>query len=102
VPGVAGLHRSFTSLNFTFLLPICHKTPARLPSLLRGLRAHFLIIILALVLKQISQVILQDKKFVIHWYYEQDDEDIFDRGKYIAESLHLPVGFIVIDDIKNR
>jgi len=56
---------------------------------------------LALVLKQISQVILKNKKFVIHWYYEEDDKDIFGRGKYIAESLHLPVEFIAIDDIKN-
>ncbi len=55
--------------------------------------------ILASVLKQISQVILNNKKFVIRWYYEEDDEDIFDRGEYIAESLKLPIEFIVIDDI---
>ncbi len=57
--------------------------------------------ILAFVLKQISQVILQDKKFVIHWYYEKDDEDILDRGEYIAECLHIPIRFIAIDDINN-
>lgn len=45
--------------------------------------------ILALVLKQISQVILQDKKFVIHWYYEKDDEDILDRGGNILLSLFI-------------
>ena len=57
--------------------------------------------ILASVLKQISQVILNNKKFVIRWYYEDDDDDIFDRGEYIAESLKLSIEFIVIDDINN-
>ena len=56
--------------------------------------------ILASVLKKISQVLLLNKKFVIHWYYE-DDDDILERGKYIAESLKLPIEFIVIDDINN-
>jgi hypothetical protein len=55
--------------------------------------------ILASVLKQISLVLLHNKKFVIRWYYEEDDEDIFDRGEYIAESLNLPIEFIVTDDI---
>jgi hypothetical protein len=55
--------------------------------------------ILASFLTKISQVIRLNKKFVIHWYYEEDDDDILDRGEYISESLNLPIKFIVIDDI---
>ncbi|MBN1185890.1 MAG: SiaC family regulatory phosphoprotein [Bacteroidales bacterium] len=55
--------------------------------------------ILASVLKKISQVVLHNKKFVIHWYYEADDDDILDRGEYISESLNMPIEFIVINDI---
>ena len=55
--------------------------------------------ILASVLMKISQVIRLSKQFAIHWYYEEDDDDILDRGEYIAESLNLPIEFIVIDNI---
>lgn len=52
--------------------------------------------ILASVLKKVSQVIQHNNKFVIRWYYEEDDEDIFDRGEYISESLNLPIELNVI------
>ncbi|MBP7509814.1 MAG: SiaC family regulatory phosphoprotein [Prolixibacteraceae bacterium] len=41
------------------------------------------------------------KKIVIHWYYEDGDDDILERGKYISESLNIPLEFIEIDDISD-
>jgi hypothetical protein len=47
------------------------------------------------VLKKISQVMLQSKKLIIKWYYEEDDADILERGEYIAASLQMPMEFII-------
>ena len=55
--------------------------------------------ILATTLKKISQVTQQNKKFVIHWYYEEEDYDILERGEYISETYDIPIEFIMIDDI---
>lgn len=55
--------------------------------------------ILSSTLKKISQLIQYNKKFIIHWYYEENDDDILERGKYISESLNLPIEFIMVDDI---
>jgi hypothetical protein len=45
--------------------------------------------ILTSTLKKISQVILQGKKLVIHWYYDEDDVDIFERGEYISNTSNI-------------
>lgn len=50
--------------------------------------------ILISILRIISQVVLLNKKLVIHWYYEEDDEDILERGEYISETLDMPIEFI--------
>jgi hypothetical protein len=47
------------------------------------------------VLRRISHVILQSKKLIIQWQYEEDDEDILERGEYIASALNLPFEFLV-------
>jgi len=39
--------------------------------------------ILVSILRKLSQVILQSEKPVIQWYYEEDDEDIVERGEYV-------------------
>jgi len=51
--------------------------------------------ILISTLQEISKVILQNKKYIIHWYYEEDDEDILERGEYISSALKMPVEFIL-------
>lgn len=53
------------------------------------------------ILKKISNVVFQDKKLVVNWYYEEDDEDILERGEHISESFNIPFNFISTDDIKN-
>jgi hypothetical protein len=53
------------------------------------------------ILRKISQVVMHHGKYIIHWYYEEDDEDILERGEYISDALNMPVTFIMTYDIKN-
>jgi len=36
------------------------------------------------------------KKFIINWYYENDDEDMLERGTFYSSSLDVPFNFIKI------
>lgn len=53
-----------------------------------------------LILKEISQVTSIGKIFAVHWCYEEDDEDILERGEYISETLNIPIDFIRTRNIK--
>lgn len=53
------------------------------------------------VLKEFSGLMLKDKKLVINWYYEEDDEDLLERGEHVAEVINLDIKYIVISDIKH-
>jgi hypothetical protein len=55
--------------------------------------------IIVSIFKKLSQVILKSQKLVIQWYYEEDDEDILERGEYIAETFNLPIKFILSNNI---
>ena len=55
--------------------------------------------ILVSILRKLSQVILQSKKLVIQWYYEEDDEDILERGEYISSSYDIPIEFIMTKNL---
>jgi hypothetical protein len=57
--------------------------------------------ILFSILKMLSQVILYSGKLVIQWYYEEDDEDILERGQFISSSLNIPINFVIINDISS-
>jgi hypothetical protein len=48
------------------------------------------------LLHKITHVTLQNKKFIINWYYEDGDEDILERGEYFASILDVPVNFIML------
>lgn len=50
--------------------------------------------IVVAVLKKLSNVLLKSRKLKIIWIYEEDDEDILERGEYIAAALHMPIEFI--------
>lgn len=56
-------------------------------------------LIITSILRKISQSVPRGKKLVIHWYYEPDDVDIFERGEYISSTINFPIEFIVKDDI---
>jgi len=49
------------------------------------------------LLQKITYVALKDKKYIINWYYEDGDEDIFERGEYFASVLDVPFNFIKIN-----
>lgn len=53
------------------------------------------------ILKKLSQAIRQPKKLAIRWYYEEDDDDMLDTGKYISGIYRIPIEFIVINDISD-
>jgi hypothetical protein len=46
------------------------------------------------LLELIKHVSLKNKKFIFNWYYEEGDEDIFERGEYFASVLDVPFNFI--------
>ena len=46
------------------------------------------------LLEQIKRVSLKNKKYIINWYYEDGDEDIFERGEYFSSILEVPFTFI--------
>ena len=50
------------------------------------------------LLKKITYIKLKNKKFVINWYYEEDDEDILEQGEYISSFLDVPFNFIMIPE----
>lgn len=43
---------------------------------------------------KISRVRLLNKKFIVNWYYEEGDEDIYERGEYFSSVLNIPFNFI--------
>jgi hypothetical protein len=55
--------------------------------------------LLVSVLRKLTLVALQSARLDIHWYYEEDDEDICERGEYISETLNIPIKFIVVTNI---
>ena len=48
------------------------------------------------LLRKITYVTLKHKKFIFNWYFEDGDEDIFERGEYFANVLDVPFNFIKI------
>lgn len=48
---------------------------------------------------KISQLLQQRKKLIINWYYEEDDVDIFERGEYISNTIHVPIEFKITTNI---
>ena len=49
-------------------------------------------IILVSILQNLAQIPRQSKSLLIKWYYEEDDEEILERGKYISFSF-APIKF---------
>ena len=48
------------------------------------------------LLELLKHVTLKNGKFIFNWYYEEGDEDIFERGEYFASVLDVPFNFIKI------
>jgi hypothetical protein len=37
-----------------------------------------------------------NKKFLINWYYKDEDEDMLEKGKFFSSDLRVPINFIKI------
>ena len=48
------------------------------------------------MLQQVKLIASKDKMFVINWYYEDGDDDIYERGEYFASILDVQMNFIKI------
>jgi hypothetical protein len=59
----------------------------------------FSTLILINILKKLSRGIRQSEKLVKRWCYEEDDEDILDRVKYISSIINIPIEFILNNNI---
>lgn len=55
--------------------------------------------ILVSIIRKLNRVVLQSKKLVIQWYYEDDDEDMLERGEYISITFDIPITFIETDHL---
>jgi hypothetical protein len=59
----------------------------------------FSTVILVSILRKLLQFNRQTKKLTIHWYFEDGDDDILERGEYISSAYNIPIEFIMVDDI---
>ena len=46
------------------------------------------------LLQKLTHVTLKHKKLIFNWYYEEGDDDIFERGEYFASVLDVRFNFI--------
>lgn len=54
--------------------------------------------ILVAVLKKMARVTENGGQLIVRWYYDDEDDDILERGHHIAETFNIPVEFIPIED----
>jgi SiaC family regulatory phosphoprotein len=77
------------------------QNPARVTDVTIALEFlnSFNTLVLTSILKKVAQVIQQQKGIAIHWHYEEDDVDIFERGEYISSTINVPIEFIITENI---
>ena len=46
------------------------------------------------LLKEFKEILKTNKKLVINWYYDSDDEDILEAGEDYQAILRIPINFI--------
>lgn len=50
------------------------------------------------LLKKVELIKLNNKKYIINWYYEEGDEDIAEKGEDISAILNIPFNFIMLHE----
>jgi len=53
--------------------------------------------ILVSVLRRLNQLLVQSKKLVIQWFYEEDDEAMIEQGECISSTFNIPMEFKCVD-----
>jgi hypothetical protein len=46
------------------------------------------------ILRELSEIKMNDKELIVNWYYEEGDDDILERGEYYASILNMDINFI--------
>ena len=48
------------------------------------------------IIRKITHILLKknSKKFIINWYYSEEDEDMLDKGRLFSSVLDVPFNFI--------
>jgi len=46
------------------------------------------------MLRELSEVMSEDKKLIVNWHYEEGDDDILERGEYYSTILNIDINFI--------
>ena len=54
--------------------------------------------ILVSIIRKLTVLIGQGKILIVKWYYDEEDDDILERGHHIAETFDIPIEFIPIED----
>ena len=52
------------------------------------------------IIREITHIHLKknSKKFILNWYYKDDDEDMLEKGRDFSSDLDVPFNFIKISD----
>lgn len=54
--------------------------------------------IIVAIIRKLSVVAEQGKILIVKWYYDEEDDDILERGQHIAETFNIPIEFIPFED----
>lgn len=46
------------------------------------------------MLRELSEVMSENKKLIVNWHYEEGDDDILERGEYYSTILNIDINFI--------
>jgi hypothetical protein len=55
--------------------------------------------ILVSLLRKLALVTINRGRLDIQWFYEEDDEDIIERGEFISSTFNIPIKFKLITNI---
>ena len=50
------------------------------------------------IIKRMNQLSKTGANVEIHWYYQQDDEDMLDQGEYFRDLVDLPFKFFPLEN----
>ena len=46
------------------------------------------------MLRELSEVMSENKQLIVNWHYEEGDDDILERGEYYSTILNIDINFI--------
>lgn len=58
--------------------------------------------ILVSFFRKLLAVNQQSKKLEIIWHYEKDDDDMLEKGEYIASTLNFPIRFVIANGATDK